>query len=127
VTFNKPNSKLPLVFECALLLLALSVFSWGLQAKLSGYGGDSGTSSPTRSMAKLSIEESSTRAAASIARSDLPRFTCESRHLAAAALVHRGHHVPQVYLSLPRTGPRIPGQYNLHGTDLMRRPPPVAS
>jgi hypothetical protein len=114
-------------FEYVLLFLAISVFSWGLQAKISGYDGDSGTSSPTRSMAKLSTEESSTRAAASMARSDLPRFTCESRHFAAAARMQQGNHVPQVYLSLPRPGPRIPGQYNLHGPDLMRRPPPLAS
>jgi hypothetical protein len=114
-------------FECALLFLAISVFSWGLQAKISGYDGDSGTSSPTRSMAKLSTEESSTRAAASIAHSDPPRFTCESLYLAAAALMQQGNHVPQAYLGLARPGPRVPGQYNLHGPDLMRRPPPVAS
>jgi hypothetical protein len=125
--FRRHNSRLPVAFECALLFLAISVFSWGLQAKISGYDRNSGTSSPTRSMAKLSTEESSTRAAASIAHSDPRRFTCESRHLAAAALMQQSNHVPQVHLSLPRPGPRIPGQYNLHGPDLTRRPPPVTS
>lgn len=125
--FKRHNPNLSLALECALLFLAISVFSWGLQAKISGYNGDSGASASTRSMAKLSTEEPSTRVAASLAHSDIPRFTCESLHLVAAALMQQGNHVPPAYLSQPRPGPRIPGQYNLHGPDLMRRPPPVAS
>lgn len=123
--FRRYNSKLPAAFECALLFLAISVFSWGLQAKISGYNGDSGSSASTMSMAKLSTEECSTRAAAAIAHPDLPRFTCESLHFAAVALMQQGNHVPPAYLSQPRPGPSVPGQYNLYGPDWMRRPPPV--
>jgi hypothetical protein len=124
VIAKKRNTNLPLAFECALLFLAISVFSWGLQAKLSGYCSDSGTT-PTRSVAKLSTEEGSTRAVASVENQDQPRLTWESLHFAAVALMQQGHHVPAAYLSRPRPGPCVPGQYSLHGPDLMRRPPPI--
>ena len=125
--FKRHNPNLSLAFEGALLFLAISVFSWGLQAKVSGYNSDSGTSVSTRSIAKLSTEEFSTRATASIAHPDLPHVTCEPLHLAAAALMQQNNHVPPAYLSQPRPGPRVSGQFNLHGPDLMRRPPPVLS
>ena len=123
---KKRNPNLPLAFECALLFLAISVFSWGLQAKLSGYCSDSGTAS-TRSMAKLSTEEGSTRTIASVENQDEPRLTWESLHFAAVALMQQGNRVPPAYLSQPGPGPRVFGRYNLHGPDLMRRPPPVLS
>jgi hypothetical protein len=125
--FRRHNSKFPVAFECALLFLAISVFSWGLQAKLSGYNGDSGTSAPTRSMAKLSTEEGSTRAVASVEHQDQPRLTWESLYFAAVAFMQQGNHVPPAYLSQPGPEPRVPGRYNLHGPNPMRRPPPVLS
>jgi hypothetical protein len=125
--FRRHNSKLPFAVEFALLFLAVSVFGWGLHAKLSGYGSDSGTSASTRSMAKLSTEEGSTRTVASVKNQDEPRVTWESLHFAAVAFMRQGNHVPPAYLSQPGLGPRFPGRYNLHGPDRMRRPPPVFS
>ena len=123
---KKRNPNLPLAFECALLFLAISVFSWGLQAKLSGYCSNSGTVS-TRSMAKLSTEEGSTRTVASVENQNQPRMTWESMHVAAYAFMQQGNHVPPAYLSQLGSEPRVPGRFNLHGPDLMRRPPPVLS
>ena len=125
--FKRHDPNLPLAFECALLFLAISVFSWGLQAKLSGYFSDSGNSASTRPMAKLSVEESSDRTVAVVANRDQPRPTWESLQFAAFASSQQGKHVPPAYLGQPGPGPRIPGRYNLHGPDLMRRPPPVLS
>jgi len=122
--FKRHNPKPPLAFECALLFLAISVFSWGLQAKLSGYNGDFGTSVSTKSMAKLSTEEGSNRAAASVGHQDQPRLTWESLHFAAVSFMQQGNRVPPAYLSQPAPGPRLSGRFNLHDPDLMRRPPP---
>jgi hypothetical protein len=122
--FKKHNPNLQLAFECALLFLAISVFGWGLQAKLSGYCGDSGTSVSTKTMAKLSTEEASTRAAASVGHQDQPRLTWESLHFASVAFLQQGNHVPPAYLSQSEPGLRVPGRFELHSPDLMRRPPP---
>jgi hypothetical protein len=125
--FDRHNPNFPLAFECALLFLAISVFGWGLQAKLSCYNSDSGSSTSTRSVAKLSTEKGSDRTVASVEHQDRPRLTWESLHFAAAAFMQQGNHVPPAYLSQLGPEPRIPGQFNLHGPDLMRRPPPVLS
>lgn len=122
--FKKHNPYLQLAFECALLILAVSVFGWGLQAKLSGYNGDSGTSVSTKTMAKLSTEEVSTRAAASVWHQDRPRLTWESLHFAAVASMQQGNHVPPAYLSQCEPGPRVPRRFELHSPGLMHRPPP---
>jgi hypothetical protein len=125
--FKRRNSTVPAALEFALLFLAISVFSWGLQAKLSGYFSDSGNSASTRPMAKLSAEESSDRTVAVVANRDQPRPTWESLRFAAFASSRQGKHVPPAYLSQSGPGPHVPGRYNLHGPDLMRRPPPVLS
>ena len=78
-------------------------------------------------MAKLSAEESSDRTVAVVANRDQPRPTWELLQFAAFASSQQGKHVPPAYLGQPGPGPRIPGRYNLHGPDLMRRPPPVLS
>jgi hypothetical protein len=123
--FKSHNSKLPLAFECTLVLLAISVFSFALQAKTSGYNGDSGTSASIRSMAKLSADDYPTHTEASEEHQVLPRFTWESLHFAAVALMQQGNNVPSARLSQSRSGPIVPSRYNLHAPDLMRRPPPI--
>ena len=125
--FKRHDPNLPLAFECALLFLAISIFSWGLQAKISGYFGDASATTSTRSMAKLSTEESSARTVASVERQDESRLIGESLQFAAAALMQQGKDVPAAYLRHLRLVRRVPGQYGLHGPDLMRRPPPVLS
>jgi hypothetical protein len=62
-----------------------------------------------------------------VAHRDQPRPTWESLQFAAFAFSQQGKHVPPSYLSQPGLGSRVPGRYNLHGPDLMRRPPPVLS
>ena len=125
--FRRHNSKFPVAFECALLFLAFSVFSWGVQAKVSLYHSHAGNSPSTSSMAKLSTEEGSTRTVASVENQNQPRLTWESMHVAAYAFMQQGNHVPPAYLSQLGSEPRVPGRFNLHGPDLMRRPPPVLS
>jgi hypothetical protein len=127
MTFKRHNPNPPLAFECALLFLAFSVFSWGVQAKVSLYHSHAGNSPSTSSMAKLSTEEGSYRTVASVEHPDQPRLKWESLHFAAVAFVQQGNQVPPTYLSQLGPEPRVPGRFNLHGPDLMRRPPPVLS
>lgn len=127
MTFKKHNPNLQLAFECALLFLAISVFSWGLQAKLSGYSGEAGTLVSTKTMPKLSTEELSTRAAASVGCQDQPRLTCESLHFAAVAFMLQGNHVLPACLSQSEPWSRVPRRFELYSPDLMHRPPPAFS
>ena len=92
--FKRHNPNPPLAFECALLFLAISVFIWGLQAKLASYHNDAETSVSSGFMAKLSTEESSDRSVASMEDQDQPRLTWESLHFAAVAFMQQGNHVP---------------------------------
>ena len=114
--FKRDNPNPPLAFECALLFLALSVFSWGLQAKLSVYFSNAGTSTSTRSMAKLSTEEGSDRKLASVECPDRPRLTWESLHFAAVASLPQGNHVPLAYDCRLRPEPWASGRFNLYAT-----------
>lgn len=125
--FKRYNSKVPLAFESAFLFLAICVFTWGLQAKLSGYGGDSQASAATSSTAKLSIEENSSRVVASVKDQQLPILPLESLHFAVLSLTQQGKPVTSVCLSQLRASLRVPIQYSRHCPGLMRRPPPTFS
>jgi len=125
--FKKRNPSVPFALECALLFLAVTVFCWGLQAKLSLYHTSPGESTSTSYMAKLSTEKSSARTVTSVDDQDQHRLTGESRHLAAVAFSILGHGVTPANRSRPEPGPRNPGRYNLHGPVFARRPPPVLS
>jgi hypothetical protein len=125
--FKRRNPIVPLALECALLFVAISVFGWGLQAKLSLYHTNPGESASTSYMAKLSTEKSSARTFASVDSRDQRRPTWESRHFTTVVFSLLGHDATPANLSHPEPGPRNPGRYNLHGLDLMRRPPPVLS
>ena len=125
--FKRHNPTISLTLECVLLFLAIAVFSWGLQAKLSDYHTHPGDSTVTSSMAKLSIEEGSARSVASLEDGGQPCLALESLHLAAVAFSWQHNHVSLASLVQPEPGPRIPGRYNLHGPNPMRRPPPVLS
>lgn len=127
MTLKKRNPIVPLALECALLFLAGSVLGWGLQAKLSLYHTNPGESASTSYMAKLSTEKSSARTVTSVDGQNQRRLTWESRHAAACVFSLLGHDVTPANLSQPEPGPRIPGRFNLHGPDLMHRPPPVLS
>jgi hypothetical protein len=122
---KKVNPTFSFALECALLFLAISVFSWGLQAKLSLYHAESGRSSSTSSMAKLSTEKHSARSVSWLESQAPSRLTSESLRFVAFAFLPQGHDVPSANPSQVEPRPGIPGQYNLHGPNLMRRPPPV--
>jgi hypothetical protein len=124
---KRRNPTIPFALECVLLFMAVSVFGWGLQAKLSLYHTNPGESASTSYMAKLSTEKSSARKVASVDDQDQDRLIGESRHFAALVFSLLGHDVAPANLSNPEPGPRNPGRYNLHGPDLMHRPPPVLS
>jgi hypothetical protein len=122
--FKKRNSKLSFGLECALLLLAIFVFSWGLEGKLSQYQSHSIESSITSAMAKLAPEKRSALSVRSMEDQVRPRFTPESLLLAVFGFSLQGHDIASWRLDHPEPGPRTPGRYNLHSLDLMRRPPP---
>jgi hypothetical protein len=121
--FKKRNPKVSFGLECALLLLAIFVFSWGLNGKLSQYYSDSTKPSIT-SATKLAPEKRSAFSAQSMEDHVRPRFTPESNLLVAFEFALQGHDIASWRLDHPEPGPSTPGRYNLHSLDLMRRPPP---
>ena len=125
--FKRHNPTAPLALECALLFLAISVFGWGLQAKLSVYQINEGKSTSASYMAKLATEKSTARTVAAVNDRDQGSAVLELRHIAAVTFSLQSNQFPTVFMGQLEPGPRIPGRYNLHGPDLMRRPPPVLS
>lgn len=123
--FKRRNPNVPLALECALLFLAVAIFSWGVQAKVSLYSSDPGNSALTSFMAKLSTERGSSHVVASAEDRDQPRFTVEVLHFVDFAVSMQSNSVPPANSRQSKTGPDIAGRYNLHGPDRMRRPPPV--
>ena len=125
---NKRNSSVSFALECALLFLAIFVFSWGLHAKLSLYHADQGTCSVTNSMAKLSAETRTIRSTVSIEdNKDSHSFELQPSYFSAFAFRLRAKRFASAASVQVEPGPRIPGQYYLHGPDLKRRPPPHRS
>jgi hypothetical protein len=125
--FERRNPIVPFALECALLFVAVSVFGWGLQAKLSLYQNNKHESTSTSYMAKMSTDKSSDLTAGSVEGHDQRRFIGESRQTFAVVFSLLGHGVAPARLIQPEPGPRIPGRFNLHGPDLTRRPPPLLS
>ncbi len=123
--FEKRGSSVSFALECALLFLAVVVFSWGLQAKLVQYHANPGTASTTNSMAKLSAETRMTQTVDLVKAQVPPRFPLEMFHLVGFGFSLQAHHAAAVSLAQPERGPSIPGQYYLHGPDRNLRPPPV--
>jgi len=120
---KRSRSPAPIALKCALLFLAVAVFSWGLQAKLSLY--KTSQSPSAASVAKLSTEKRTAQAMASIERiAELPG-TWEKVSLSSLTASLHAISIPsirfhQVELSLCR-----PCRCDLQGPDLMRRPPPA--
>ena len=124
--FKKRNSSVPFAFECALLFLAIFVFTWGLHAKLVLYQANHGTCSITNSMAKLSTESRGAWTADSIKDQVPPGPALELSHFVTNDFsVLRQHGVSALVRT--ESHPRSPGQYYLHGPDLKRRPPPLSA
>ena len=120
---KKRNSSVSLALECALLILAIFVFNWGLHAKLALYHTDQGTSSANNSSAKLSAETRIASAAILEDNQDPSRSTLDSLHFAGITFSLQGHPTIAQIVHI-EAGPRIAGQYYLHGPDLKHRPPP---
>jgi nitrate reductase gamma subunit len=124
---RKRNASVPFLLECAFLFLASAVFMWGLQAKIAQNHANQNRPASIISMAKLSTEGNSARIVAAVENCRLARITLESIYVAAFAFSPLGHHVSDANVSQVEPGPRIPGRYNLHRPDVMRRPPPAIS
>jgi hypothetical protein len=124
---KRRNPIVPFALECALLFLAVSVFGWCLQAKISLYQNNKQESTSTNYMGKLSTEKGSARTVTSVDDQDQRRLIGESRYVTAVVFSLLGHDVAPANLSQPELGPRVPGRFNLHGPDITRRPPPVLS
>jgi hypothetical protein len=125
--FKRHNPTVPLAIECALLFLAISVFGWGLQAKLSGYQTYPGRSTSAIYMTKLATEKIAVRTVASLEGKDQSLPPLELRHLTALSILLQATDFSIAYICQPEAGPRIPSQYGLPDPNLMRRPPPVLS
>jgi hypothetical protein len=122
--FKRHNPTVPLALECTLLFLVVSVFSWGLQAKLSRYQSDSGK--PTGIyMAKLATEKGTARTVASAEDRDYHRSALELQRVAALASSLQGNNFPIACGSGSETGANVDGQSRLPDPNLMRRPPPA--
>jgi len=121
--FKRPQSTVPFAIECALLFLALAVFSWGLQAKLSLYK-THGPSS-TGMVAKLSMEKHSSHTIASRER-DGGNRPAEKVDLPASVSLH-GILVFSLALHQVALGLSNPSRYDLHGLYSLHRPPPSFS
>lgn len=123
--FRKRGACVPLTLEWVLLLLALSVFAWGLQAKLALYHTAPGSSSTANSMAKLSTENRAARSSVTVQTHQPPRVTWESVQFAAFAFLFQGHALVPAGPWRVEAGARCWHRYNVRGPDLARRPPPV--
>jgi hypothetical protein len=124
--FSKRGPSISLV-DYFLLLLAVCVFGWGLQAKIALYQNDSGHSELQNSAVKLSTERDSDRTVCSMGEHGRPRHTWESLEFAALAFSMQGHLISAANLFRVEPGPPSPGRYSSHDADPWRRPPPVLS
>lgn len=127
ILLKKRGSSVSLALECALLFLAMVVFSWGLQAKLVQYRANPGTASTTSSMAKLSTETRMTQTVDLVKDQVPPRLPVELLSLVGFAFSLQAHHAASPSRAQSEPGPSIPGQYYLHGVNRMLRPPPSLS
>jgi hypothetical protein len=122
---NKRNTSVSLALECALLILAIFVFHWGLHAKLAQYHA---TSSPSNSTAKLLAETRTSRIAVLAEDQDPPRFALNPFQFAAILYSFRDTYYAADAIPVHiEAGPRVAGQYYLHGPDPKLRPPPALS
>ena len=109
--------------KCVLLFLAVAVFAWGLRGKLSQYHSGSGMQAAISSMAKLTTDKRSPSSGA-LDQYLEPKWAPQSIYL-AAGLLALSEAQPDSPMPWPADHTQAPGQYNLHGPSLLRRPPPV--
>ena len=121
------NATVPPLLEYALLLLAVAIFTWGLQAKLSLYRGSECAASSANSAAKLSTDEGSARTSALKADHGQPSVSLESSRFVAAVFSPQASQSASSRLRDLGAGPHLAGGNNRHGPSVQRRPPPVLS
>ncbi len=124
---KRRNPGISLALECALLFLAITVFGWGLRGKLALYHSDVANHSTASATAKLTVEERSARSMVAAHTHMKPSLTPDSMCRVAFAFVLLTPEAPLANRVQDQPGPSTPGLYNLHGPDLMRRPPPSIS
>ena len=114
------------VLACVLMVLGVSVFCWGLEAKLSLYRIDQ--SKPAMScMAKLSAEKQADRTMAAVAPRTAPRIMPKLSNIAGAVNYSQGNGIPIAHLQGAYLSHLARGEQNLYLFKLTRRPPPLLS
>lgn len=122
--FAMRRSTVSTALECALLLLAVSVFSWGLQGKLSLYDGAQSKAFTASSTAKLSTERLSSSSGCGRDERERLRPTIEPLRLAAILAVAISNRVFETERIQLRAWPDRPAPCR---PDLLLRPPPAVS
>jgi hypothetical protein len=118
----KVRSSAFLIRKLALLFLAFTVFSFGLQAKLSLYRS---ISTPNTSAAKISIERYSAQVLNALERADGVPFLWNEFDLAFLV-----NNIVPVLDSVAQRAEIVlwhPGRFDLHGVFSLHRPPPFLS
>jgi len=115
------RSIVPLIRKCVLLLLAFSVFGFGLQARLAQYK----PSPPNPTAAKISTEKHSAQVLKVLAeRDETPQ---PADWLAKALLISaiRMRPIPQPVTQQAEIGLSNPTRFDLNGVYSLHRPPPT--
>lgn len=115
-----------LVFAWVLMLLAVLVFCWGLEAKLSLYKADH--NKPAMSCtAKLSAEKQADRTMAAVVVRTQRTIIPQLSYVADVVLYSQGNSIPVARLRSAYLSSLTPGDESLHLFKLTRRPPPFYS
>lgn len=114
-----------IAFACVLTFLGISVFCWGLKAKLSLYKIDQ--SKPAIScMAKLSVEKQADRTLASVAAPTAPMDLMRG-FVAVVVAYTQGNSISVARLHSAYFSSLAPSGEHLRLLKLTRRPPPLLS
>ncbi len=114
------------VLACVLMVLGVSVFCWGLEAKLSLYRTDQ-TKPAMSCMAKLSAEKQADRTMAAVAPRTASTIVPKLSNVSGAVNYSQGNGIPVAHLQSAYLSSLAPGKEYLHLLKLTRRPPPFLS
>jgi hypothetical protein len=122
---KRPQTAAPLALKCALLFLAVSVFAFGLNAKLSLY--QKHQSPDTVAAAKLSTEKRAAQSTIVLKVVKEPLASDETLRLMAFAVFHNVISSPTFRLHQVEVSLCSPCRCDSRSSSLMNRPPPTLS
>jgi hypothetical protein len=122
---KRPQTAAPFALKCALLFLAVSVFAFGLNAKLSLYRKHQSTG--TVAAAKLSTEKRSAQSTVVLKVVKEPLASAETLRLMAFAVFHNVISSPAFRLHQVEVSLCSPCRCDSRSSLLMNRPPPTLS